>query len=223
MTFQEQRFLGRLEEITDTTNSFNIGTTAQFAEGNWYFIYTVWSTAEPLAADAIHIWVDGIQQATFTVTGYYGPGASYNNTGHLVAGSSDLFSEFFFGDVDDIRVYNRALSEAEIAELLEDHCSDHDGDGFRPPSDCNDGDSAVNPDASELPGNFVDENCDGNLGACSPCFPWKNHGEYVKCVAHAVNELVMAGEISEDEGNELVSSAASSAVGKKGYVPPGCE
>lgn len=62
-----------------------------------------------------------------------------------------------------------------------------------------------------------------DLGTCDPCQPWKNHGQYVSCVSHAVNDLVKQGVITRDEGDELVSSAAQSDIGKKGYIPPECQ
>lgn len=49
------------------------------------------------------------------------------------------------------------------------------------------------------------------------CFPdaeWKNHGMYVRCVAHEVGMLVGAGIITEEEGDAMVSGAAQSDVGK---------
>ena len=47
--------------------------------------------------------------------------------------------------------------------------------------------------------------------ACRPCLnqetgaPWKNHGQYVRCVTHAVNELRAAGLLMDEEGDHLVS------------------
>ena len=61
-----------------------------------------------------------------------------------------------------------------------------------------------------------------DLGTCDPCASWKNHGQYVSCVAHAVNALVKHGVLTRNTGDELVSSAAQSQIGKKGYVPPEC-
>ena len=100
---------------------------------------------------------------------------------------------------------------------------DADDDGFCLSADCDETSAAINPDAVELPGNFVDENCDGSLGDVDPCFDWQNHGKYVRAVAHAVNDLVDAGILTEEEGDALVSSAAMSKIGKTGFVPPECQ
>ncbi len=45
--------------------------------------------------------------------------------------------------------------------------------------------------------------------------PWKNHGSYVRCVAHGANQLVEDGIASEQEKGDIVSEAAKSDVGKK--------
>jgi hypothetical protein len=44
---------------------------------------------------------------------------------------------------------------------------------------------------------------------------WKNHGQYVKCVAHATGALVEDGLITEDEKDDIVSDAAESDCGSK--------
>lgn len=133
----------------------------------------------------------------------------------------------FNGSIDEVEIFDRALNHGEILAIFEagsaGKCKDEDGDGFRPPEDCDETDPSINPDGLELPGNSVDENCDGDLGNCYPCLDWQNHGKYVRCVAHAVNDLVDAGFITEDEGDVLVSSAAQSDIGKTGFVPPECQ
>ena len=84
-------------------------------------------------------------------------------------------------------------------------------------------DASINPEAIEMPSNYVDENCDGDLGDCSPCLDWKNHGQYVRCTAHTVNDLIDAGILTEDEGDAIMSYAAQSLIGKEGHIPPECE
>jgi len=55
-------------------------------------------------------------------------------------------------------------------------CVDFDGDGFESAAcggtDCDDLDAAVNPAAAEIPGNGVDDNCDGRIDEVPPaCTP----------------------------------------------------
>ena len=100
---------------------------------------------------------------------------------------------------------------------------DGDGDGVsKCDGDCNDGDAFVNPSAYEIPGDNVDDNCDGSLGDCDPNGCWKNHGQFVRCVAHETDLLMDFGLLTQEEGDELISSAAKSDVGRDKCTPIEC-
>jgi hypothetical protein len=74
--------------------------------------------------------------------------------------------------------------------------------------------------ASSVIGAFVDSTCpcagtdDGNGGTVA----WKNHGQYVRCVAHAVRDAVRAAGVKHRCARELVPCAARSSCGRKGAV-----
>jgi len=83
---------------------------------------------------------------------------------------------------------------------------DSDGDG-------------VNDDIDQCPdtpeGEVVNENgC--SIAQLAPCDgDWKNHGKYVSAVAHAAEDFLAAGLITEEEKDAIVSAAAKSKCGKK--------
>jgi hypothetical protein len=87
-----------------------------------------------------------------------------------------------------------------------DAATDSDADGV---SDELDACLGTPPDEPVLAnGCSVDQMC--------PCDnPWKNHGAYVKCVAHTTSELVDDGVITEEEKDAIVSAAGSSTCGHK--------
>src|SRR5688572_22746112 len=73
-----------------------------------------------------------------------------------------------------------------------------------------------------------DGSCPADVGACiaeaCPCeadaagMPWRNHGQYVKCVVHLRNDLRKAGCIDADAKRTIASCAAKSTCGKEGAV-----
>lgn len=74
--------------------------------------------------------------------------------------------------------------------------------------------------ASSAIGAFVDAACpcagpDDGSGAT---IAWKNHGQYVRCVAHAVRDAARSLGVKRRCGRGLVPCAARSACGKDGAV-----
>ena len=91
------------------------------------------------------------------------------------------------------------------------HAGPHDGGGKRKGrSDC--------AEASSTIGAFVDVACpcagadDGSGGTVA----WRNHGQYVRCVAHAVRDAARSLGVKKRCGRGLVRCAARSACGKHG-------
>jgi hypothetical protein len=69
-------------------------------------------------------------------------------------------------------------------------------------------------------GAFVDATCpcagvdDGTGGTIA----WKNHGQYVRCVAHAVKDAVRSAGVKRSCARDLVPCAARSSCGKRNAV-----
>jgi len=90
--------------------------------------------------------------------------------------------------VDGLISQENGTSSAELLAVLTEHCVDANANGI-----CDD--------------HEVEFIC--------PCnSDWKNHGQYVSCVAHATQVLVGEGDITAQERSVIVSTAGQSHCGK---------
>jgi hypothetical protein len=103
--------------------------------------------------------------------------------------------------------------------------NDFDGDGFGDACDPDiDGDGVDNgTDICEYTplGEVVDPATGCSIDQIVPCegpwdedIPWKNHGQYMKALAQAVQEYIDLGLITEEEGDAIIAGAGSSDCGK---------
>jgi len=120
----------------------------------------------------------------------------------------------FYGLIDDIRIYNRALSESEIQELA---FVDTDGDGILDVHD-----DCPNSDLSDT---VIIDNCDSGVenvlfddGCTISDLIWEcvdgagNHGEFVSCVSHLTNDMKKDGIITGKEKGSIQSCAAKANI-----------
>lgn len=84
-------------------------TNASLTPGNWYHLAAT-MTSSTLA---VKIYVDGVEKTT---TGSI-PARPTETVSDLEIGWSQYINEYFNGLIDDVRIYNRALSVSEIQQL----------------------------------------------------------------------------------------------------------
>jgi len=69
-----------------------------------------------------------------------------------------------------------------------------------------------------LPGGACPADVGAAVATCCDCGAFPNHGQYVRCVAHATNALRKAGCLDQSARTSLKRCAARSTCGKPGFV-----
>lgn len=95
------------------------------SDGNWHLIGTSWDDS----TDTVNLIVDGSIVATY----FDDRNINSNNRSIKIGMWDGLHDYFYTGVIDDVRIYNRTLSECEIITLYagrnEGNLTDSDGDG----------------------------------------------------------------------------------------------
>jgi hypothetical protein len=136
-------------------------------DGGWMHLVGTYN------GDMMSFYVDGqlVEQKT---------GATFDASTCLAVGAVTFFNGpqgYYNGILDDIQIYNRALTENEVQELYKGKttCTDNDGDGYYAEEccgtevDCDDTDPAINPGVEgDAYGDLIDNDCDGKIDEDPP-------------------------------------------------------
>jgi fibronectin type 3 domain-containing protein len=103
-----------LFQVGDGTTAYTIETGgAALSDNEWHHVVVALENRT-----AVKLYVDGVL-STGTTTGQLAPVGDIRTTESLIIGNKAAGTAGFTGSLDDIRVYNRALSAAEVAALFE--------------------------------------------------------------------------------------------------------
>src|SRR3989344_5253607 len=101
----------RLDINSDGDNLDRITVTAGLHDSRWH--YVVIAHADSTASNT-NVYIDGVLKSK-TVNS--DSGADLNSSTNLQIGARDGANRLFNGSLDDVRIYNRALTQAEITAL----------------------------------------------------------------------------------------------------------
>ena len=88
-------------------NNWDVASKQSVADGTWHFIVSRRSGSQ------LSVWIDGVQEGSLTT-----PTGKVSGSGEqLTIGSGWQGAGYFAGAIDDLRIYNRALTTQEILTL----------------------------------------------------------------------------------------------------------
>ncbi|MBI4034140.1 MAG: LamG domain-containing protein [Candidatus Brennerbacteria bacterium] len=105
--------------INDDLNNGNINRSAAdvLTAGRWYHIAGTWDGGT--TTSSIKVYIDGVQSDNSTVTEAQGFAAMRNSSLGTTVGRGlvGTVNQYVDGNIDDVRIYNRALSADEVQRL----------------------------------------------------------------------------------------------------------
>ncbi|MDE1941146.1 MAG: peptidoglycan-binding protein, partial [Patescibacteria group bacterium] len=132
--------------ISDGTNKPGVYTAGPIAVGTWYHVVAVWDGTTN--AGSLSIYLNG----TLSNTAASNAAAIQSMNTHAAIGADGLNSRYYFnGTIDDVRVYDRALSAADVSSLYSGSTA------------------SSTPDISGLTTLIVNQNGSGNFTTIQAC------------------------------------------------------
>lgn len=112
--------------FAEDTNGEGVGTTstASVNDGNWHMLTGTWSASSGtlVAASQFHLFIDGQSAAS---NGYFLRGSKNSPftglNGAYIGYHANWPPHYFNGTIDDVRVWNRVLSAAEVSQLYKSY------------------------------------------------------------------------------------------------------
>jgi len=136
---------------------------------------------------------------------------NYDNDGLGDECDTDDDNDIVADSIDNCPLhYNTDQSDWD-SDSIGDACDeDRDGDNI------NDGiDQCINT----VLGDVINSDGCSIADLCSCANEWKNHGSYIKCIAHSAEDFVATGLITDIEKDVIVSEAAQSSCGANRFKP----
>ncbi|MFZ3031807.1 MAG: LamG domain-containing protein [Candidatus Moraniibacteriota bacterium] len=100
-------------EVSDGTDEYQLESVSTFTATGWHHFTVVWDES---GASQTNLYIDGVQESV-TRTGTFTNVGSLANSVSVVIGMDSNSSLHFDGKLDEIRLYSRALSGDEAAQL----------------------------------------------------------------------------------------------------------
>ncbi|MBT3985897.1 hypothetical protein HOD38_04140 [archaeon] len=155
------------DTITFTTGPNQLEGSIDVVDNQWHHVAVV--KTDSFRNQKKLIYVDGVLDSSVS----YSSSVSVNEV-DLNFGRSPSGSLYYHGYLDEVALFNDALTASEVEDLYDlgteglsycsTGCSDSDGDGYENDlcggDDCDESNSSINPGASEVCSDLVDNDCD---------------------------------------------------------------
>ncbi len=109
--------------VADTDNKIaGVNTNTNINNNEWHHIVGTWATPSGSAIESgnFKLFIDGNKIASDVEQGDNRIISPINGIGKALIGKHEAWGNFFRGSIDEIRIYDRVLSDIEIKQLYQD-------------------------------------------------------------------------------------------------------